>query len=229
MFFTRLRRIALRMRVAPILTSALLCAADGGAFAQSPHTHQHDFVDAERWAQVFDDPRRDAWQKPHEVIEALQVPPDAVVADIGAGTGYFAARLANMTPRGRVYGVDIEPDMVEYLAQRAKREQRDNLVAIKGDGNDPRLPEQVDLVLLVDVFHHIDERVAYFDRLRASLKSAGRVAIIDFRMDAPMGPPQSARIPERQTVSEMESAGYEFEARHDFLPYQYFLVFRPSR
>jgi len=67
-------------------------------------------------AQVFDDPARDAWQKPHDVIEALSLKPDAVVADIGAGTGYFAIRLASMLPRGRVYAIDVEPDMVKYLA-----------------------------------------------------------------------------------------------------------------
>ena len=73
------------------------------------------------WAQVFDDPRkRDAWQKPHEVIQALALKPDAIVADIGSGTGYFSARFANMVPKGRVYGVDTEPDMVKYLRRPRK-------------------------------------------------------------------------------------------------------------
>src|SRR5689334_24072709 len=93
------------------------------ARAQSPHTHQHSFGDAEKWAQIFDDPKRDAWQKPHEVIQALALKPDAVVADIGAGTGYFSARVANMLPKGRVYAVDTEPDMVKHLKEQAKRER----------------------------------------------------------------------------------------------------------
>src|SRR5215470_14968875 len=79
--------------------------------AQPPHAHQHSFGDAEKWSQVFDDPKRDAWQKPHEVIQALALKPDAVVADIGAGTGYFAVRLARMLPKSKVYAVDVEPDM----------------------------------------------------------------------------------------------------------------------
>src|SRR5688500_18895948 len=82
------------------------------AFAQTPHTHHHGFGDADKWAKVFDDPERDAWQKTHEVIQALALKPDAIVADIGAGTGYFAVRLAHMTPKGRVYAVDSEPAMV---------------------------------------------------------------------------------------------------------------------
>ena len=94
----------------------------GNALAQAPHTHEHRFSDADSWAKVFDDPERDRWQKPHEVIMALKLAPDAKVADIGAGTGYFAARLAHMAPNGRIYAVDLEPDMVKYLAERAKRE-----------------------------------------------------------------------------------------------------------
>ena len=104
----------------------------GPAAAQAPHTHQHSFGGAEKWAQVFDDPQRDAWQKPHDVIQALALKPDAIVADIGAGTGYFSMRFAHMLPQGRVYGVDIEPDMVRYLAERAKREHLENVVAIAG-------------------------------------------------------------------------------------------------
>ncbi len=79
----------------------LVCAALlalGSAAAQSPHTHEHRFSDAEKWAHVFDDPERDAWQKPHQVIEALALKPGAVVADLGAGTGYFSVRLARMVP-----------------------------------------------------------------------------------------------------------------------------------
>src|SRR6185436_14140618 len=95
------------MLVATLALSA--CAGLLGAvmaFAQVPHTHQHSFGDADKWSKVFDDPERDAWQKPHEVIQALSLKPDARVADVGAGTGYFAVRLAHMLPKGRVYGVD---------------------------------------------------------------------------------------------------------------------------
>jgi SAM-dependent methyltransferase len=200
----------------------------GSAAAQSPHTHQHSFSGAEQWGHVFDDPKRDAWQKPHEVIEALAPRPDAVIADIGSGTGYFAVRFANMVPKGRVYGVDIEPDMVKYLAERAKREKRDNLVAIAGAPGDPRLPEKADLIVMVDVFHHIEDRASYFSKLRASLKPGGRVAIIDFRIDSPEGPPKAARIAPDRVIAELKRAGYTFAREHRFLPNQYFLVFRPA-
>jgi SAM-dependent methyltransferase len=137
-------------------------------------------------------------------------------------------RFANMVPRGRVYGVDIEPDMVKYLAERAKREKRGNVVAIAGAPDDPRLPEKADLILMVDVFHHVADRERYFRKLRASLRPGGRVAIIDFRLDAPEGPPRAARVAPERVIAELKSAGYKLAKEHRFLPNQYFLVFQPA-
>jgi predicted methyltransferase len=196
------------------------------AAAQSPGTHQHSFGDAEKWAHVFDDPKRDVWQKPHEVIQALRLKPDAVVADLGAGTGYFAARLANMLRKGRVYAVDVEPGMVKHLAKRARDERLPNLAAVQASAEDARLPAKVDLVLLVDVYHHIGAREDYFRKVRGALKPGGRVAIIDFRVDAPEGPPKEARLSPERVKQEMQAAGYALAEAHDFLPRQYFLVFR---
>ncbi|MGH8618626.1 MAG: class I SAM-dependent methyltransferase [Burkholderiales bacterium] len=198
------------------------------AAAQTPHTHDHSFGGAEKWAQVFDDPKRDAWQKPHEVIQALALKPDAVVADIGAGTGYFATRIAHRVSKGRVYGIDTEPDMVKYLAERAKKEGLKNVVAIQAKPGDPRLPEKADLVILVDVYHHVENRERYFSKLSESLKPGGRVAIIDFRMDSPEGPPKEARIAPEQVKAEFRKAGYALAQEHAFLPNQYFLVFQPA-
>jgi predicted methyltransferase len=188
--------------------------------------HEHAFHGAERWAKVFDDPARDAWQKPHEVIQALQLQPDAVVADIGAGTGYFSMRLAHMVPQGKVYAVDAEPDMVAYLKRRAGEAKLANVHAVQATADSPRLPEKVDVILLVDVYHHIGNRARYFSRLRESLKRGGRLAIVDFRMDAPMGPEKSARVSPDVVKRELKEAGYTLAAEHDFLPNQYYLVFR---
>lgn len=211
-----------------LLLAASFAALAATASAQTPHTHRHTFSGAERWAHVFDDPERDRWQKPHEVIQALALAPDTRVADLGAGTGYFAARLANMLPKGRVYAVDVEPEMVRYLGERAKREKLPNLQSVQGKPDDPALPESVDLVLLVDVYHHVEDRTAYFRRLATSLRPDGRVAIIDFRLDSPQGPPRAARVAPDEVKTEMMAAGYALAAEHGFLPYQYFLVFRPA-
>jgi len=214
------------MRAVLAVCCAVLFA--GTVLAQSPHTHRHSFGDAEKWAHVFDDPERDAWQKPHEVIQQLSLEPNARIADIGAGTGYFAARLANMVPEGRVYAVDIEPDMVRYLGERAKREKLQNLLPVAGTPDDPKLPQKVDLILLVDVYHHIENRTDYFRKLRAFLRPGGRIAIIDFKLDSPEGPPRAARVGPEAVVAEMAAAGYAVAAEHAFLPRQYFLIFRPA-
>ena len=216
------------MRFLTILLTLLLALATP-ALAQAPHSHQHSFGDADKWAKVFDDPARDAWQKPHAVIEALALKPDAVVADLGAGTGYFAMRLAHMVSKGRVYGVDLEPGMVKYLAERAKKAGLKNLSAVQGTPSDAKLPAKVDLVLLVDVYHHIGKREAYFGKLASALKPGGRVAVIDFNASSKVGPPVSARMTAEQVQAEMGKAGYRLAAHHDFLPNQYFLVFERSK
>jgi SAM-dependent methyltransferase len=197
--------------------------------AQAYHTHQHSFEGAEQWAKMFDDPKRDAWQKPHEVIQALALKPDAVIADIGSGTGYFSVRLSHMVPKGRVYGVDIEPDMVKYLANRAQQSGLKNLIAVQAVPDDPRLPEKVDLVLIVDTYHHIEGRNRYFRKLHDDLKPGGRIAIIDYRMDSPDGPPKSARSTTDDIEAELKASGYVLMQTHDFLPKQYFLIFQSAK
>ena len=218
-----------RVRATGTRVLAALAAAFVALAAWAQHdAHQHRFKDAERWARVFDDPARAAWQKPDEVIKTLGLAPDAKVADIGAGTGYFASRLARTVPSGRVYAVDAEPDMVRYLADRAKREGLENLVPVQAGSRDPKLPEPVDLALLVDVYHHVPARAQYFEALRGSLNPNGRLAIVDFRLDSPRGPPRAARIAPDRVKEELGRAGYTLVAEHGFLPDQYFLVFAPA-
>ena len=217
----------MRHRIRIVLALAVV-AASCAAMAQAPHTHQHRFGDAEQWSKVFDDPQRDAWQKPHEVIQALALKPDAIVADLGAGTGYFSMRLAHMTPQGKVYAVDLEPAMVKHLDERAKKAGLQNVVAVQAQPGSANLPERADLVLLVDVYHHIEDRERYFRELAKSLKPGGRVAIIDFRMDSPAGPPRGARVEPGRVKAEMQRAGYALAREHAFLPNQYFLEFQPG-
>ena len=190
-----------------------------------PDHMDHKFDDPARFAKAFDDPARDAWQMPARVIEALQLQPGMKVADIGAGTGYFSMRLARV-PGVSVFAVDIEPKMVDYLQQRARKEQLSNVTAVIAGAASPNLPEPVDVILVVDTYHHLPNRASYFRDLRKSLKPGGRIAIVDFRKDAPEGPPAHFRFTPQQIQDEMKQAGYDVLSSHDFLPRQHFLIFR---
>lgn len=185
----------------------------------------HRFDDPEKWAKVFEDPERDSWQRPDEVLAALALDESASAADLGSATGYFAVRLAKKLTRGRVYGVDIEPAMVAFLADRARKEGLANLESVLGTESGANLPALVDMVLVVDTYHHVDRRPDYFRRLGKDLRPGGRVAIVDFRKGQPLGPPDEFKVDPEVVVSEMAQGGFVLLARHDFLPAQHFLVF----
>jgi SAM-dependent methyltransferase len=195
-------------------------------------TTHHSFGDVERWVSVFDDPARDAWQKPAGVVKALQLRSGMCVADLGAGTGYFSRYLAAAVGEaGTVFAVDTEPALVAHLRERAEHEHSPNVVPILASADNPRLPVgAVDVVLIVDTLHHLDDRINYLRRLRRVLKPGGRVVVIDFnkKQDIPVGPPPEHRLAREQVVDEFTAAGYRLASAPDLLPYQYFLIFQPS-
>ena len=173
-----------------LASSCLLLLTIGTAAQQQPAKPdhmQHKFDDPARFAKSFDDPARDTWQMPARVIDALALKPGMKVADVGAGTGYFSMRLARVPVS--VFAVDVEPAMIDYLKKRAAGEKLSNVTPVLASATSPNLPEPVDVVLVVDTYHHLPNRPAYFRELRKSLTPGGRVAIIDFRKSAPDGPP----------------------------------------
>lgn len=209
----------------------------GTAFAQMPDGHDHmtghsdgafhrRFDDAEKWAKEFDNPERDAWQKPEQVLDALHLEPASSVADIGAGTGYFSVRIAKRIPEGKIFAADVEPDMVHYLGERAKREHLNNLIPVQAAADAANLPEPVSLIIVVDTYHHIGNRTEYFAKLRQSLTPGGRLAIVDFKAGSPNGPPKNYRVPPEKVTGELGAAGYELVESHKLLPRQYFLIFK---
>lgn len=205
----------------------------GAATARGPHdaTARHAFDDVEHWSRVFDDPERDAWQKPKEVVAAFGLAPGATVADLGAGTGYFARALADAVgPSGTVLASDVEPALIEHLRSRAERDGIANLVPILASKDNPRLPARCcDVVLIVDTWHHLDDRVAYARRLATALARGGRIAIVDWKKEElPVGPDLDHKLAREQVVDELTQAGFRLTAAPDLLPYQYFLVFAPS-
>ena len=192
---------------------------------QTDQGYHHSFGQAGVWAKKFDDPSRDAWQKPEQILDALNLGPTARVADLGAGTGYFSVRIAKRLPEGKVFAIDIEPEMLRYLSERARREHLSTVIPVVANEETPNIPEPVDLILVVDTYHHIDDRIAYFNRLRKSLNPGGRLAIVDFKMESPEGPPPEHRVSAKKVTEELKAAGYSLVAAQSFLPRQYFLVF----
>ena len=196
------------------------------------HAHHggmpHRFEDADQWAKVFDDPARDAWQQPDAVIAALELAPAMTVADIGAGTGYFAVRLAKQLPQGQVIATDIEPDMIRYLKDRATKEGVTNLRAELTPPADPRLADaSIDRILVVDVWHHLSDRVAYAKALARGLKPGGMIAVVDFKLDATHGPPKQHRLTPEAIAADLASAGLTHaRVSPTVLPEQYIVIAR---
>lgn len=214
-----------------IAAMMLAVLAAGPLAAQDMHKHRGHhprFDDPTKWSASFDDPERDKWQMPDRIVASLALRPADIVADVGAGTGYMAVRFARALKGGTVYAVDIEPNMVKHIAERAKAAGIENLRAVIGSETSPNLPQPVDVVFLLNVYHHLDKRTDYFKRLRSSLKPGGRVAIVDFRPDAPAGAPKHMRMSAAQITEEMTTAGYKPAGSFDFLPRQNFLIFTPA-
>ena len=191
----------------------------------SGHHRHHRFEDADEWAKQFDDPSRDEWQQPQAVVDFIALADDAVIADLGAGTGYFAVHFARAVPQGVVLANDIEPDMVRYLGERAEREGLPNLEAVQGQADDPALPQPVDVAFMCNVYHHIANPTAFFERVVDSLEPGGRVVIVEFRKDADEGipgPPPAMRIAQDRLVEQLGEVGLVL-ARSDreSLPHQY--------
>jgi predicted methyltransferase len=208
-----------------------LASACGGARpepAAHPEPLVHRFTDPERWSKRFDDPARDAWQKPADVVGLMRIAPGMTVADVGAGTGYFEPYLSRAVgPAGVVLAVDIEPEMVRWLQDRSAREHWANVRPQLGDTSDPKLPAgRVDRVLVVDTWHHIPERSTYAGRLRSVLAPAGTITIVEFTLDAPEGPPKPHRLAPAALIDELRAAGFAAEQVDAGLPYQYVVVAR---
>ena len=171
---------------------------------------------------------RDAWQKPDQVVKALDLKDGNVVADIGAGTGYFSRPLARaVAPDGSVYAVDVATDILAYLRERADQENLHNIKTVVSRPADPMLPvNSLDLAFFCDTTHHIEHRVDFYRKLLPAVKQHGRMAIIDYPPDSPHAPHRPEQlVPRSQVIAEAEEAGFKFVKDFQFLPYHYFLIF----
>lgn len=230
---------ALNRRLVPLAVwFALLCwlGSAAGTSAQHDPTQQghgrhRNPTDLKTYLEHLDSPERDKDQKPLQVIDALVLKPDMAVADLGSGSGYFTRRFVEaVTESGKVYAVDVEPEMLDYVKQSVEHMHIPYTAEfILAQPDNPKLPmDSVDLIFLCNVYHHLGDRAAYFSNIKSALRPGGRIAVIDFYHDqrsGDLGFPKQHLVPRETVVAEMAQAGYRLMREHGFLTRQYFLEF----
>ncbi len=172
---------------------------------------------------------RDQWQRPDAVIALLGIGPGDRVADLGAGGGYFTFRLAEAVGEpGRVYAVDVDDDMVDYLTQQVRERSAANVTVVRGEFEDPKLPDgEIDLLFTCNTYHHIADRSAYFRRVLVDLAPSGRVAIVEYDGRGGWFARTFGHFTPAETIErEMREAGFERIRSYEILPRQSFQIFR---
>lgn len=195
------------------------------------HSHKkgmtHDFSDAEKWAKEFDDPKRDQWQKPSEVVQHMNIKPGMTVADIGAGTGYFLPHLdRKVGENGKVMALEVEPSLIKHMNARIKNEDLQRTMTYLIETNDPQLKNsKVDRVLIVDTWHHIGDRISYAKKMKEGLQKNGKVFVVDFEPGKKgPGPGDHHRLKAKDIVKDLKAAGFQARVIQEGLPYQYIVV-----
>jgi len=172
-------------------------------------------------------PERVNEELPDQVVAQMKLKPTDVIADVGAGTGYFSFRISRVVPQGKVFAVDIQPEMLNVIEQRKKQLNAANVVAVRSTEKSVNLPENsVDVVLFVDVYHELEFPYEMMQSIVKALKPGGRVIQIEYRgedPDVPIKP--SHKMTVKQARKEMEFVGLAWKETKDFLPQQHFLVF----
>jgi SAM-dependent methyltransferase len=213
-----------------VLIAALVLAAA----AESQPRPQHGRLFPPEDLGILEGPDRDVWQRPDQIMDALGIAEGSVVADLGAASGWFTIRLARRVgPNGKVYAEDIQPQMIEVINRRLRRENLENVRTQLGTAEDPKLPANaLDAVLIVDAYHEMEQPVALLRNVARALKAdpPGRVAIVGFTMaGGGPGPAMDIRIDPERVVREAEAAGLVLLERPNFLRYQYMLVFGKAK
>jgi ubiquinone/menaquinone biosynthesis C-methylase UbiE len=208
-----------------------LLAVPAAAQDQRPRS-EHEMhalhKDTKAYIAMLEDPKRDAYQKPHEVMQALALREGEAIADIGSGSGYFTLRFAaHVGASGRVYGVDVDPEMVRHLNRRIRDASLKNVQTVLAVPDDPLLADRsIDRFVVVDTWHHIEDQPKYLGLMKKMLKPGGQVVMIDFhKKELPVGPRLEMKIAREDLIQQMQANGFRLAKEHTFLPYQYFLVF----
>ena len=213
-------------RIAPVLVM-LAVVATGPVAPASAQNPPHARLFPPEDLGELEAPDRGLWQKPDEIMDALNIADGSAVADVGAGAGWFTVRLARRVgPNGRVYAEDIQRPMLEAIGYRVSREGLTNVERVLGTAEDPMLPAGLDAVLIVDVYPAVENPVSWLTDVAAALKPQGRLGIVDFTKEGGgPGPPMDERVEAADVIREAEAAGLTLLSHETFLTYQFLLVF----
>jgi predicted methyltransferase len=204
----------------------------GGLLAAAEAAAQHTRLFRPENLGELEAPVRDEWQRPDKIMDALGVAEASVVADLGAGSGWFTIRLADRVgPNGKVFAEDIQRPMIQAIKVRVERMGlKDRVTTVLGTANDPRLPEPVDAVLIVDAYHEMENPVLLLRNVAKSLKPKGRIGIVQHTKDGGgPGPAMDERVDPEVVIRDAQAAGLVLRSRETFLKYQYMLVFEHPR
>ena len=207
-----------------LLAAGVVLLVGSSAWSQSP-SHGRLFPPSDLG--LLEAPDRDLWQRPDQVMDALGIADASVVADIGAGSGWFTIRLARRVgPQGLVYAEDVQPEMINAITRRVQREGLTNVRAVRGQNSDPRLPPRaLDAILVVDAYHEVEDRVTMLKNLARALKPQGRIGVVDFKLDGTgPGPAPDERVSPDVVVRDAVKAGLRLVRQEPFLQYQYLLI-----
>jgi SAM-dependent methyltransferase len=190
--------------------------------------HLRPFDDVEKYIAFLERPDRAIWQKPDEVVKALDLKGTETVVDVGAGSGYFTFRFAHALPQGKVIAADTEAEMIRHIHHRVMSEGIKNVQAMLTKPEAPDIDKNADWVFICDVLHHVSDRSAWMKQVAADMKPGARLALIEFKKGKlPQGPPEAAKIPRAQLIALAKKAGLSLDGeKPKLLPYQVFLVFR---
>jgi cyclopropane fatty-acyl-phospholipid synthase-like methyltransferase len=179
----------------------------------------------------FEKDDRAEWQQVDKVIDALKLKPGMKVADIGGGSGYFSRPIAQAVGEdGVVYVCDLATNLLEFLQEKAKEEQLNNIVTVYAAMDRPMLPaKSVDLIFFCNTNHHLENRVDYYKGLHALLREGGRIAVVDWKKkEQKVGPPPNHNDARVDMVAEFKEAGFTIAQEETFLDYQYFVIFESA-
>jgi ubiquinone/menaquinone biosynthesis C-methylase UbiE len=207
---------------------ALVAAMPSAAQAPPPKTQQHGRLFAPTDLGLLEMPDRDLWQLPEQIMDVLGIAERTVVADVGAGSGWFTVRLARRVgPNGIVFAQDVQQEMLAAISRRVQREGLINVRPILGHESDPRLPRNtLDAIVLVGVYNELRDKVTMLRNLASALKPQGRIGVIDFKLQGGgPGPDMEDRVDPKIVIRDAGAAGLQLLSQETFLPYQYFLVF----